>query len=138
MEGIELDFRSKLGPYFVCECKEWGKAADYSVMAKFAHVLDDTKSRFGVLFSKGGITGADRMKDAERAQVKVFQSSGKVIIVLGLEDLERVTDGANLIGLLRNQYETVRLESADNTAKIKKEATPTVGQVRTTGRRNLD
>jgi hypothetical protein len=120
MEGIELDFRSELGRYFVCECKDWDKPADYSVMAKFAHVLGDTKSQFGILFSKDGITGTGRMKDAERAQVKVFQSSEKVIIVLGLGDLEQIADGANLIGLLRNQYETVRLDLRTTQPKPKK------------------
>jgi hypothetical protein len=58
MEGIDLDFRSELGRYFVCECKDWSKPANYSVMAKFAHVLNETKSRFGILFSKDGISGS--------------------------------------------------------------------------------
>jgi hypothetical protein len=120
MEGIDLDFRSELGRYFVCECKDWGKPADYSVMAKFANVLEDTKSQFGILFSKDGITGTGRMTDAEREQVKVFSRSGKVIIVLGLADLQGVADGANLIGLLRHQYETVRLDLRTTQPKAEK------------------
>ena len=110
MEGFDLDFRSELGRHFVCECKDWGKPADFSVMAKFGRILDSTKSRFGILFSKDGITGTGKMKDAEREQVKIFQSTGKIIVVLGLQELERVAEGANLIALLRNQYETVRLD----------------------------
>ena len=57
-EGLEVDFRSELGRYFICECKDWDHPADFTTMAKFCRVLDSIKSRFGVLFSKNGITGA--------------------------------------------------------------------------------
>jgi hypothetical protein len=110
MEGFDVDFRSELGRYFVCECKDWTKPAGFSVMAKFCRVLDSTKSRFGILFSKNGISGAGRTSDAEREQLKVFQDRGIVIVVLGAADLERVMSGSNLIAMLRRQYEIVRLD----------------------------
>lgn len=118
MEGFELDFRSELGRHFVCECKDWRKPADFSVMAKFGRILDATKSRFGILFSKKGITGTGRMKDAELEQAMFFQSTGKVIVVIGLKDLQLVAQGANLIALLRNQYEKVRLDLRGNAADV--------------------
>jgi hypothetical protein len=110
MEGFDVDFRSELGRHFVCECKDWERPADFSVIAKFCRVLDSTKSRFGILFSKEGITGTGRTTDAEREQLKLFQDRGIVIVVLSLEDLTSVADGVNLIALLRNQYEKVRLD----------------------------
>jgi len=110
MEGFDVDFRSELGRHFVCECKDWASPADFTVMAKFCRVLDSTKSRFGVLFSRNGISGAGNTQFAEREQLKVFQDRGIVIVVLGLADLERVASGANLITLLRRQYEKVRLD----------------------------
>jgi hypothetical protein len=110
MEGFDVDFRSELGRYFVCECKDWGSPADFTVMAKFCRVLDSTKSRFGVLFSKNGISGAGANQYAEREQLKVFQDRGVVIVVLCLADLKRVASGANLIAMLRRQYEAVRLD----------------------------
>jgi hypothetical protein len=64
MEGFDLDFRSELGRHFVCECKDWKKPADFSVMAKFCRVLDSTKSRFGILFSKNGVTGGVKRRMA--------------------------------------------------------------------------
>ena len=73
VEGLELDFRSELGRYFVCECKDWDKPADFTTMAKFCRVLDSTKARFGILFSKNGISGDDKNTFAEREQLKVFQ-----------------------------------------------------------------
>jgi hypothetical protein len=46
MEGFEVDFRSELGRYFVCECKDWKLPADFDTMAKFCRVLDSTKAKF--------------------------------------------------------------------------------------------
>lgn len=110
IDGFELDFRSELGRYFVCECKDWSSPADFTAMAKFCRVLDSIKSRFGVLFSKSGISGAGASAFAAREQLKVFQDRGVVIVVLDLKDLERVNDGASLVQMLRERYEAVRLD----------------------------
>jgi hypothetical protein len=110
MEGVEVDFRSELGRYFVCECKDWASPASFTVMAKFCRVLDSIKSRFGILFSKSGISGVGDTQFAEREQLKVFQDRGVVIVVLSLADLQEVASGANLIAMLRSRYEKVRLD----------------------------
>jgi hypothetical protein len=110
IEGPDVDFRSELGRYFVCECKDWDSPADFSAMAKFCRVLDSVKSRFGILFSKTGITGAGKSKDAEREQLKVFQDRGMVILVVDEGLIDRVANGENFISLLRRQYEMVRLD----------------------------
>ncbi len=110
VEGFEVDFRSELGRHFVCECKDWTSSADFTTMAKFCRVLDSIKSRFGILFSKSGISGDGTTQFAEREQLKVFQDRGIVIVVLTLRDLREVANGANLITMLRNRYETVRLD----------------------------
>jgi hypothetical protein len=110
MDGFDVDFRSELGRYFVCECKDWSSPADFTVMAKFCRVLDSTKSRFGVLFSRSGVSGAGQTAFAAREQLKVFQDRGIVIVVVDLQDLEAVASGANLTQLLREKYEAVRLD----------------------------
>jgi hypothetical protein len=110
VEGLEVDFRSELGRYFVCECKDWQSPADFTTMAKFCRVLDSTKSRFGILFSKNGISGEGRTVDAEREQLKVFQDRGMVIVVIDQSDLEHVARGGSFINLLRAKYERVRLD----------------------------
>ena len=110
VEGLEVDFRSELGRYFVCECKDWQSPADFTTMAKFCRVLDSTKSRFGILFSKHGISGQGRTVDAEREQLKVFQDRGMVIVVINQGDVEYVARGGNFINLLRAKYERVRLD----------------------------
>jgi hypothetical protein len=76
-------------------------------------ILDATKSRFGVLFSKKGISGATKTENAEWERIKVFYDRGIVIVVLTLEDLKKIASGVNLIGMLRQRYETVRLDLPD-------------------------
>jgi hypothetical protein len=114
VDGIELDFRSELGRYFVCECKDWSVPADFTAMAKFCRVLDSVKSRFGILFSRQGITGEGKRRDAALEQLKLFQDRGIVIVVVDQHDLEWVARGANFISLLRTKYEKVRLNLAED------------------------
>ena len=110
MDGFEIDFRSELGRYFICECKDWDKPADFSAMAKFARVVESTKLRFGILFSKMGISGENQTKNAEREQLKVFHDHGTIIAVIDIKDLEKVANGRNFIDLLRTKYERVCLD----------------------------
>lgn len=116
IEGFEVDFRSELGRYFVCECKDWESPADYTTMAKFCRVLDSTKSRFGILFSKSGISGQGKTAYAEREQLKVFQHRGMVIVVVGQDDLDDVANGGNFVNLLRTKFERVRLDLINSQA----------------------
>lgn len=109
-EGLGLDFRSELGRYFLCECKDWQAKADFTTIAKFCRVLDAAKCSFGVLFSKQGITGEKNTTDAAREQVKVFQQRGMVVVVVSEADIQVVAEGANFITVLRKKYEQVRLD----------------------------
>jgi hypothetical protein len=110
VEGVDLDFRSEFGRYFVCECKDWNDVADFTAVAKFCRVLDSVKARFGILFSRNGHSGTGHTTDAERELVKVFQDRGLVIVVLTEDDLRQVSSGRNLIQLLKERYEVVRLD----------------------------
>lgn len=110
VEGTGLDFRSELGRYFICECKDWEAKADFTTMAKFCRVLDSAKCSFGILFSKNGISGEGAATNAEREQIKVFQQRGMVVVVISEADLREVADGANFLTMLRTKYEQVRLD----------------------------
>jgi hypothetical protein len=109
-EGIPLDFRSDLGRYFLCECKDWEKPTDVSAAIKFAGVLRSAKCRFGIIFSKNGISGQNRTKNAERELLKIFQQDDIAVIVFSESDLNRVAAGENLIAILRAKYEQIRLD----------------------------
>jgi hypothetical protein len=113
MDGFDVDFRSELGRYFVCECKDWNTPADFTSMAKFCRVLDSVKSKFGILFSRNGISGEGSSRYAEREQLKIFQDRGMVIILIDKQDLREVARGMNFVSILRKKYERVRLDLAD-------------------------
>jgi hypothetical protein len=112
-EGPGLDFRSELGRYFLCECKDWEKPADVTVIAKAAYFLDSVKSQFGILFSKTGISGDTMMKYAEHELLRAYASRGIAIVVIDLDDLNGLAKGDNFLSLLRVKYEKIRLDIAD-------------------------
>jgi hypothetical protein len=109
-EGVPLDFRSELGRYFLCECKDWEKPADVTAVVKFASVLRSAQCRFGMIFSKKGISGEGETEYAERELLKIFQHDNLTILVISEGDLERVSHGASFLALLRTKYEQVRLD----------------------------
>jgi hypothetical protein len=110
VEGLETDFRSEFGRYFVCECKDLQGAASVTDIAKFCYVLDSVKSRFGIMFSTHGISGDESDRNADRERLKVFQNRGIVIVVIDKNDLDRLSKGANFVTLLRSKYEKIRLD----------------------------
>jgi hypothetical protein len=108
LEGVDLDFRSDLGRYFVCECKDWKDAVDFSAFAKFCRVLDSVKCKFGIIFSRVGISGEGKERDAELEQIRVYQDRGMIIVIINDDDLHAI--GSNLITMLRRKYEETRLD----------------------------
>jgi hypothetical protein len=110
LDGAALDFRSELGRYVVCECKDWDKPVDFTAFAKFCRVLDSVKARFGILFSRNGISGEHGHAYASREQLKVFQDREIVIVVIDDDDLDAIEGGRNFIAMLRRKYEHVRLD----------------------------
>jgi hypothetical protein len=111
VEGPIADFRSELGRYFVCECKDRKEdKATFADVAKFCRVLDSLKAKLGVIFSPNGLTGEGEAENADREVLKVYQDRGIIIVVVNRDDLQRVAEGANLITLLREKYEIVRLD----------------------------
>lgn len=105
MEGMDLDFRSELGRYFVCECKDPAERIEFGDMSKFCRVLDSLKSRFGIMSAVKVLT-----RGWQREQLKVFQDRGMVIVATDRKDLDELAEGANLVSLSRTKYEEVGLD----------------------------
>lgn len=111
VEASYCDFRAEIGRYFGCECKDWKKKPDFSVLAKFARVLDGSKCRFGILFSRERMTGDKTTTDATREVVKLFQQRDIAIVVVTHDDLLQVSKGRSFLTLLREKYEKRRFDS---------------------------
>jgi hypothetical protein len=111
VEGPIADFRSELGRYFVCECKDRTKdKASFPDVAKFCRVLDSVKAKLGIIFCTSGHSGDGEAVDADREILKFHQDRGIVIVVVDRADLQRVAEGTNFISILREKYEVVRLD----------------------------
>ena len=111
LECNYADFRKEIGTYFICECKDWNKPINFSSIAKFCRVLDSVKCKFGIVFSKNGITGDKEVKFADVERLKVFQDRGMVILIIDKNDIENIQKGINFIVMLRSKYEDIRLDS---------------------------
>lgn len=132
IDGTDMDFRSELGRYFVAECKDWSAPVDFTTTAKFCRVLDSIKARFGILFSREGITGLKTKTyehiAAAREILKVYQDRGIVIVVISRKDLDDIANGHDFINMLREKYTEVRLDLIRSKAEIERKYTerPTV------------
>ena len=110
VDGLEQDFRSELGRYFICECKDWSSAADFGALAKFIRLLKGTNARLGILFSRKGLSGKNRGRYATNERLRLYLQEQVIIVVVTLEDLVDIVAGASFIEVLREKYEAVRLD----------------------------
>ena len=115
IDGLFYDFRSELGRYIICECKNWKTKANFTTVAKFMRVLDSAKCKTGILFSKNGISGKKRRKDAEIEIIKYFHEREKIVIVISEPDLEKIASGASFITILREKYENIKFDLYSST-----------------------
>jgi hypothetical protein len=122
IEGPTYDFRSELGRYFLCESKDWGSPANVTTVQKFAGVLRAAKCKFGIIFSKNGISGRNDLRDAERELLKIKQD-GIIILTITEADLKEVAAGANFFSVLRDLYEREHLDLQPNVKKRKRKNT---------------
>jgi hypothetical protein len=114
LDGLEQDFRSELGRYFICECKDWSTTADFGALAKFWMLLKGTNARLGILFSRKGLSGKKNERYATRERQRLYSQEQVLIVVVTLEDILQIVAGANFIELLRQKYEAVRLDLPSN------------------------
>src|ERR1039457_3374791 len=109
VEGPTYAFRSDLGRYFICECKDWASPADVTAILKFSSVLRTRKCQFGIIFSRHGLTGPGNLESAKRELLKLNEH-GVIILIITEADLKEVARGANFFSMLREQYERVHLD----------------------------
>ncbi len=109
VEGPTFDFRSELGSYFLTECKDWSDTVGVTHVVKFAGVLRSAKCRFGIIFSKNGISGQGDTKYADRERLKI-QQDGITIVSISRTELDEVAAGANFFSIVRDLYERERLD----------------------------
>jgi restriction endonuclease len=109
IEGPTYDFRSEIGRYFLCESKDWQRRVDVTTVLKFKGILDSAKCRFGIIFSRNGISGSAKSQHAEREILKTGQG-GITILSISEDELNQVAAGNNFFSILRDLYERGHLD----------------------------
>lgn len=69
---------------------------------KFSSVLRAAKFRFGIIFSRYGISGRSDLEDAKRELLKL-KEGGVIVLVITESNLQEVAKGANFFSMLRDQ-----------------------------------
>lgn len=100
-----------LGRNFLAECKNWEtNRVGVSEVGYFLYRMRLTHSKFGVIFTRSGISG---MKEGDRAAKslikRAFHEDGSICIVLDENDLESLADGEfSFWSLLLSRIEQTR------------------------------
>ena len=106
-------FVSKLGDYIGIECKYFKtKKVDVEKLNHFASKLKYHDMTCGIIFSKTDISGwknAQGERYGKLVQSKIYNRNGIVVFQINHGDISRVLNGINLIELLIEKYENVRL-----------------------------
>lgn len=106
-------FVSSLGDYIGVECKYLKKRkVDVEALNHFASKLKYHDMRCGIIFSKTPISGYGDDKGeryGKLVQAKIFNRNNIVIFDISENDVKRILKGTNLIELIIEKYEIVRL-----------------------------
>lgn len=99
------------GSYFMVECKNWNKPIGSPDVGYFLFRLRQAKCKFGVMFSKHGITGAKKEETNAQALVaRSFRGDDVTCVVISEADIKSLIDGerTSVLSLLRTGLEQLR------------------------------
>jgi len=100
-------FRSTLGEYFLCECKNEKGPAKLESVSQILDVLMETHCKFGVLLALKGVS-----KNAQ-ARIRIFHIRDvATIVTLTKDDITRLIDGEQLVGMLQEKYGELRFHQS--------------------------
>jgi hypothetical protein len=106
-------FVSRLGDYIGVECKYLReKKVNVKELDHFASKLKYHDMKSGIIFSKTPISGWENHKGEQYGklvQTKIFNRNDIVIFDINENDVERLLSGMNLVELIIEKYEDVRL-----------------------------
>lgn len=105
--------KSILGDYIGIECKLYNdESVNVEQLDHFAMKLKYHNMKSGVIFSKNSISGWKNNKGeiyGKLVQTKIFNRDNIIIFDINADDIDRIFKGINLIELIIEKYESVRL-----------------------------
>jgi hypothetical protein len=98
------------GRHFLIECKNRKEKADSAIIGYFLYRMKLTHTRFGIIFSKSGITGGKNHEAAHELTRRAFHEDHLICVLISNEDLEKFGRGTeiNFWWLLLEKIEALR------------------------------
>jgi len=106
-ENTSHPFLASLGSHVLVECKNWAEKVGSPHIRIFLDKMDEHRCEVGVMLTRNGITGEGTDEAVGRIRSK-YQQSGKVVIVLTKDDVERIITCENLIQIMKKKVEEVK------------------------------
>lgn len=99
-----------LGDYIGVECKNISRTVTAQQLNHFIHKLRLHNMKCGIVFTRKGISGIKYkgLTYGRLIQVKTFNKDGIVIFDITKSELDRISNGDNLLSLLLRKYESIR------------------------------
>jgi hypothetical protein len=102
----------ELGRYSLVECKNWSKPVGVGPVRDFMGKLDKCKVKFGITFSKNGVTGVDSGADALREIQSLYDHDGVYVLVFSLEELKGISNSKDFCVALDSKADSLRFDAA--------------------------
>src|ERR1700674_118927 len=100
-------FWNTADPYFVVECKNWRTTVTSREVEVFVGKLQKCRARFGILFSRNGVTGRSG-RDAVGNIDAAWRQHGIVLIVVSEDIIRQVIRGWDFYTILEQLVEAAR------------------------------
>lgn len=102
-----------LGEYIGVECKNLTEKVSVEELNHFIHKLRLHDMKCGIIFTSEGISGEGYKNEpryGKAIQVKTFNRDGIIVFDLTSIDLDKISEGANLLSILLMKYEEIRFQ----------------------------
>lgn len=96
-----------LGRYFIVECKNWKETVGAKHIRDFHGKMDAASVQLGIFFSRNGISGKTRNDDAQGEIRGIFKQHKRLIIVITLDDVKAIIQGANLHAIIDERCDRI-------------------------------
>ncbi len=98
-----MDVLEMLGSIFLVECKNWKVRVGAPEISSFMEKLSIKNLKGGIIISRLGISGRKQDSDA-RQKIRDAVNRGQNILVIGMDELEKISNGINPLFFFRKSY----------------------------------
>lgn len=98
-----------IGESFLCECKNYVKSVDVTYIGKFYSLMKASDVKFGIIFSKNGISGRNIWVDGKGLVRKIALRERVYIIDITWQDFEKIYNKeTNIMRIMNDKYTAMK------------------------------